>query len=37
MALKSTTGRWLSALILPLLSIPQVVLFAALINQPFLR
>jgi uncharacterized membrane protein YraQ (UPF0718 family) len=36
-ALKSTTGRWLSALILPLLSIPQVVLFAALINQPFLR
>ena len=37
MALKSTTGRWLSALILPLLSIPQVVLFAALLNQPFLR
>jgi uncharacterized membrane protein YraQ (UPF0718 family) len=37
MALKSTTGRWLSALILPILSIPQVVLFAMLLNQPFIR
>lgn len=31
--LKSTTGRWLSALLMPILVLPQVVLVALLLNQ----
>lgn len=34
MSLKSTTGRWLCALILPLLSVPQVILVSYLLNPP---
>ena len=34
MSLKSTTGRWICALVLPLLSIPQVLLISYLINPP---
>ena len=33
MSLKSTTGRWICALILPLLSVPQVLLLSYLMNQ----
>lgn len=34
MSLKSTTGRWICALILPLLAIPQVILVSYLMNSP---
>lgn len=34
MSLKSTTGRWICALALPLLSVPQVLLISYLINPP---
>lgn len=35
MSLKSTTGRWICALALPLFSVPQVLLISYLINPPF--
>jgi uncharacterized protein len=33
MSLRSTTGRWICALILPLLSVPQVIAVAVILNQ----
>jgi hypothetical protein len=33
LSLKSTTGRWICALILPILSVPQVLVLGMLLNQ----